>query len=611
MVVAGAGILIGGLAAADGGYFAGSWSWSALALVWALAMIFALGRPVGPGKRELFFGMAAIAVPAFAFLSSVWSQASNALLDGQRDLVYALVVVTALVAVRRAALWQLLAGVQLAIVTISAYSLAQRLFPERLGRFDPTAVYRLTGPIGYWNGLGVCAAMGLLIGLGLALRSDHLGSRALSAGSLVVLAPTLYFTFSRGGSIALGVGLLFVVALDPRRLQFIAGSLLLAPAPVLCVYVASRSNALTRQNARLATATHDGHRLALAVGLLALASALVAAALGLLERRWAPRRDFRLAFAGTVALIAVLAVVLVFVQYGGPTTLVHKAYDAFRAPPAHVNGDLNKRLFSFSGNGRADLWHSAWRDYVHHPAVGSGARSYERWWNQHRSTGLDVRDAHNLYLETLAELGPLGLLLVLTIVVLPLAAAVRARGHPLVPAVAGAFFAWAIHAAVDWDWELAAVTSAALLCGCALLIAARREERTWEPSTHTRVALVSGLVILGGFAIVALVGNTAVSRADSAAAAGKWQRSADEARKATHWMGWSAEPSRLLGEAEIALRRPADARVALRKSLEKDDGNWVTWFDLAQASKGSERKSALAEARRLNPLDPDLRSFSR
>ena len=52
-----------------------------------------------------------------------------------------------------------------------------------------------------------------------------------------------------------------------------------------------------------------------------------------------------------------------------------------------------------------------------------------------RST-TNVRDAHSLYLETLSELGPLGLALVLVVVAAPFATAVRGRGDPLVATAA-------------------------------------------------------------------------------------------------------------------------------------------------------------------------------
>jgi hypothetical protein len=182
---------------------------------------------------------------------------------------------------------------------------------------------------------------------------------------------------------------------------------------------------------------------------------------------------------------------------------------------------------------------------------------------------------------------------------------------PLVPATAGALVAWAVHAAVDWDWELAAVTSAALLCGCALLVAGRRDEPTWKPSFRARAAVVTALVALGGLTVIALVGNTAVRRASAAADIGDWHRSATEAQKATDWMPWSAEPWRLLGEARLAARQSAPAEAALRNALAKDDRDWLTWFDLAAATSGAERRHALAQARRLNPKSPEIRELFR
>ena len=63
--------------------------------------------------------------------------------------------------------------------------------------FDPISGSRLSEPVGYWNALGLLAAMGTLLALGLAARSGPV-VRCLAAGSTVVLLLTLYFTYSRG-----------------------------------------------------------------------------------------------------------------------------------------------------------------------------------------------------------------------------------------------------------------------------------------------------------------------------------------------------------------------------------------------------------------------------
>jgi O-antigen ligase len=127
---------------------------------------------------------------------------------------------------------------------------------------------------------------------------------------------------------------------------------------------------------------------------------------------------------------------------------------------------------------RPGYWRAALNEYRAHPVLGDGAGAFGRYWLQHPSANPEVlgtRDAHSLYLETLAELGPVGLALLLIVLGAPLAALPRARS-PAVPAAAGAYIAYLVHAGVDWDWEMPAVTLAALLCGAALFAASRRED---------------------------------------------------------------------------------------------------------------------------------------
>jgi hypothetical protein len=388
--------------------------------------------------------------------------------------------------------------------------------------------------------------------------------------------------------------------------------LLLAPAPALAVLLASRSGALTHRGSRLSAAVHQGHRLALVLAVLAAAAAVAAIALTLLERRFAPGRGHRVAFGSTVVAVAVVAVALTFVRLGGPVAIANRAYDGFKAPPAATGDNLNKRLFSFSGSGRVDVWHAAWREYVHHPWLGSGAGSYEQWWLQHRPLAAKVRNAHSLYLETLAEVGPVGLALLLLVVTIPLVAAVRARAHPLVPAAAGAFAAWAIHAGVDWDWQLAAITSAALLCGIACVIAARPDDdEARTSSARARAVAFGGTVALAGFAFVVLVGNLAAAASADAAGRGNWQTAANQARRAIDWQPWSADPWRLLGEAQLGAGNSGAAQQSFREALDKDPGNWNLYFDLARATSGRAQSAALTAAARLNPRSPEIGEFRR
>jgi hypothetical protein len=162
-----------------------------------------------------------------------------------------------------------------------------------------------------------------------------------------------------------------------------------------------------------------------------------------------------------------------------------------------------------SGGPRSQYWHVAWREWRTKPLLGTGGGTFARYW-EHQGTSLGAQDAHNLYLETLAELGPFGLVLLVLAFGFPLAAAVQARRERPVPALFGGYSAYLAHAGVDWDWEMPVVTLAALGCGAALLLAARDDPvRPLAPRTR-RASLVIAAVLLGG-ACVELVANHAIT----------------------------------------------------------------------------------------------------
>src|ERR687884_336042 len=90
------------------------------------------------------------------------------------------------------------------------------------------------------------------------------------------------------------------------------------------------------------------------------------------------------------------------------------------------------------GANRPRYWHVAWREVTLNPVLGSGAGTFERYWLLYRPVGPFARDAHNLYLETLAELGPVGLALLVAALGLPLLV-LRGRRDPLVATAAAGY----------------------------------------------------------------------------------------------------------------------------------------------------------------------------
>ena len=174
--------------------------------------------------------------------------------------------------------------------------------------------------------------------------------------------------------------------------------------------------------------------------LAALAGAAVALPLGLGRRRLA------VAVAGLTGVFLALALTL----------------------PA---GSLADDLAAHGGGNRPWYWNVAWSQAADHPVAGRGAGTFELAWLEQQPIEESVLDAHSLYLETLAELGLVGLGLLALALAPPLVAAFRGTSA----AAAGGYVAFLFHAGVDWDWEMPAVTIAGLLCGAAILCQAAQD----------------------------------------------------------------------------------------------------------------------------------------
>src|SRR5689334_5188244 len=165
----------------NGGYWPTAWGWAAMALFWICTLVLLLDVNTRLGALEAILPAGLLLLVAWDLFSALWAPSlTGPMLEAQLALVYVGAALAALLVVRRGTYRALLGGIVVAITLVSAYGLATRLFPERLGSVDDLAGYRLAQPLGYWNALGIFAALGTLLAAGFAARGNGVVVRSLA-----------------------------------------------------------------------------------------------------------------------------------------------------------------------------------------------------------------------------------------------------------------------------------------------------------------------------------------------------------------------------------------------------------------------------------------------
>jgi O-Antigen ligase len=464
-------VSIGLLAADEGGYFHGAWQVATPCYAAVVVAILAGAAEVRVPAPALLVVAGLAGLAGWTALSWFWSSDRTATLeDVHLVLVYVAGGAALLLLANSGRGVAVAGGVVAATAAVATFSMASRLYPRIFGMYTTGGGYgRLYQPIGYWNGLGAFAVIGIVLALGFAARGGML-TRMLAAAALVPLAPTLYLTFSRGALVGLAAGLIALVVLDTRRVQLIvaAGVGSIGAAGAL-IAVHSHPGLTTYYRHLEKQAVQGAQTAARIVSLVPLGMGAAALVSGL-ESRVTVSRVVRNAAGAAMVVAACLAIALGIHRYGDPIGLVHDAVHTFEKPaPTFRGGDLNLRFFSLSPNGRVYFWKAGWHDFTAHPVVGSGGGTFAHYWLIHRPVKIQVRNAHSLYLETLAELGVAGLAIVLVALLPPLWVGVRRRSHPLAAPVTAAYIAFLVHTGGDWTWQLPGVGLAAIACGAACI----------------------------------------------------------------------------------------------------------------------------------------------
>ena len=590
------------LAANDGGYFPPEWGWSGVALAWVAAVALVIGRKVELGRRDGVFLGITTAIAVWTAVSALWADAAQApVLEVERTLVYVALVATLLVTGRRGGAGVMLAGAGLAGILISGFALVTRLRPDMFGLYDdPVAHGRLYQPLGYWNALGIFAAMTVVLCLGAAMRGRTQWVRVAAAAAVPPVSATLFFTFSRGSMIAVAIGVGVGLALDRDRLRSLAIALALMPWAVLALADAHRRGALAHGGAGVHAASAQGRPLLVIILACAAASAATMVAVRVVEQRVVFSATVRRLYLAALAVAALAVLAGAMATYGSPLHMASRVRHALESKPPPVDSDQNLRLETLSLNGRPELWRSALADVGDHPLLGSGAGTFEQYWNEHRPRNYVAKDAHSLYLERLAEQGPVGLALILALVLYPLGVAVRYRRDPVALTAVGALVAFTVHTGFDWDWEMPAVTGFALVAASAIVLSARGETVS-TLSNRWRAGLVVASLLVGAVAFVGGVGNEAITSSADAAARGDYAKAESDARRAMAWAPWSDQGWIDLAAALVGQGRRGEAAAALRTATQKDPVDWIAWRRLADQTADPERFHALQVSAELNP----------
>ena len=602
----------------SGGFYVGATSLAAAEMALVVSLRFALARrPLQGVSKPLAVAVVAMACfCAWTLLSANWSHSvSRALPEYSRALLYGLTLLFfGMLPFNVRRIRWMVYGVAAAAVAICTAALIARLLPHVI--FDPTLVseHRLGYPLTYWNALGILACVGAVLCAHLACSTrDSWIARVLGAAAVPLFALTLLYTLSRGGIWA-AAGALVVYTVVGRPRALISGAIATVPTTLIALAVATPTSTITESYPNGMVA--EGKHVALVLAGCMLGAGLLRASLlpldGWLVRLRLPERARRPVLAGTaaIALVLVLAAATAANAPHAVQTKYHEFTDRTNTSPAAGEA----RLLSARPENRLALWHVALDAYRENQLHGAGAGTYAERWDRYRpiSAG-QVLNAHSLYLEVLGELGLVGLVVLLVAIALIIGSfAYRARGpdRALFAALLACGLAWAVHAGVDWDWQMPAVTLWLFAFGGAALARSLRRRRRSHRAELRRVAMrIAGVLACLGLAILPARVAISQARLDSAIDAMRGehcQQARAESRSALSVLSQRPTPDMVIAYCDMVGGSYRGAVAAMGQARARDPLNWEVYYGLAlaRAAAGLDPRAAASEAAKLNPGDP-------
>jgi hypothetical protein len=515
------------------------------------------------------------------------------------------------------------AAVGTGIVVIGAVALLSRLHPawfphaHQTGDFLPSVQDRLSYPLNYWNGVAALIAIGVPLVLNMATTGRSVLLRSLAAAALPAMVLTVYFTLSRGGILAAAAALVVYLVFAGDWVPRVVTTSVAGTGAAVLIGGAAQRDAL-QEGLSGPAALHQGNEMLWMTIVVCLAVGLIQAALSHVlvnGRRPALTMPSRRLSAAAAAL-AILVTMVAAVGLNLPHR-ISSGLDEFKSGKVPSAGTA--RLTSAAGAQRYELWRSALDEFKAEPLHGTGAGTFELWWARNGNYPQIARDTHSLYLQTLGELGLVGILLLGGFVVLVLASGVRViisadtlERAQLAAALAGVV-AFLVSAALDWVWQLPVLPVVALLLAAGLVgtgtLTAAAERRPVD------LALRIGLATLSVLAIVAIaipLSSTTLIRESQLQA-----RSGDlaEALKSAQGAG-NVEPDSGLPRLQQALilERAGEYQAAVVQAgaaAEREGLNWKNWLILSRVqAEAGEAKAAVASYRKAKSLNPNSPIFA-
>jgi O-Antigen ligase len=598
-----------------------------VAVWWVLLFAVAVGAL--PRRTPTTVALCALGLLAsFAIwtaLSLIWTESTEkTATDLARVATYVGVFAIALLSRGPRGVRHTVAAIAAAVGVLTVIALLSRLHPSwfpsgnQTGQFLETGRERLSYPLNYWNALAALLAIGAPLILYVATTARHLAVRALAAAVVPALCLVAFFTLSRGGIGAVVVSLAVFIALTPDRLPKLVTLAFSLAGGALLVALASQRHALVHGYAT-PLAHHQGDQMLLYAAIVcAVVAGLQVGFTAILARQGRPawsqvsRRQTQIFLGSAAGVLLVAALAL-----GAPGKVSH-AWSDFKQPGTGP-GHGTERLGSIAGESRYQFWSSAAREFTHEPLAGTGSGTFAIWWPQDGDTGENVLDTHSLYMQTLGELGLVGLALLASFIALSLVAGTMrvlntalSERPSLAAALAGSTAIW-VTSIFDWTWKVPVLPIASLLLIAALLTSratASPAAKPWPVSARIGVAVVSLIAIVA--IAIPLASTSLVRQSQDAAQEGNVQKALDDARSAQNVMPGAAGPRQ---QQALVLESAGDfdsAAEAIAGATEKEPNNWRLWLvrSRIEAERGH-AAAAVAYYRVSRSLNPHGQIFER